>query len=234
MYIQLTRNSPQPTDLGQIFVWPAGHPTILIPKPNLRFGNSRGVAGGSSKNIGFWGMGKNVGASHFTLQFLEDFKVDGFWITDVGIILGEKADQKWPDFWLADDETPTDIETKGSIKSIWKVEKQTVYVPYEYTYIYIIYRFSMVLSAYILFLRTPTWSATNLHWNSKFSQLDIHNSNPKPSDINTSILFVNNPCNGVTPLLWHHKLVPLDLSEIWFEQQRHFLVANDTSAHRIK
>lgn len=137
MYIQLTRNSPQPTDLGQIFVWPAGHPTILIPKPNLRFGNSRGVAGGSSKNIGFWGMGKNVGASHFTLQFLEDFKVDGFWITDVGIILGEKADQKWPDFWLADDETPTDIETKGSIKSIWKVEKQTVYVPYEYTYIYI-------------------------------------------------------------------------------------------------
>lgn len=109
MYIQLTRNSPQPTDLGQIFVWPAGHPTILIPKPNLRFGNPRRVAGGSSKKYRVLRDGKKFGAPHFTLQFLEDLKVDGFWITDVGIILGEKADQKWPDFWLVD-ETPTDIE----------------------------------------------------------------------------------------------------------------------------
>lgn len=233
MYIQLTRNSPQPTDLGQIFVWPAGHPTILIPKPNLRFGNPRRVAGGSSKKSRVLGDGKKCW--RFSFHTAISWRLQGWWFLDHWC-----GDNPWGESWSR----VTWLLTRGWWNSNWHWNKRIYKINLEsgetnclctiWIYVYIIYRFSMVLSAYILFLRTPTWSATNLHWNSKFSQLDIHNSNPKPSDINTSILFVNNPCNGVTPLLWHHKLVPLDLSEIWFEQQRHFLVANDTSAHRIK
>ncbi len=95
------------------------------------------------------------------------------------------------------------------------------------------YQYTTLIRFYCnYYLRDPTWK-NQIALKPKFPQ-DIYNSIPKPSDINTSILFINNPCNGVRPLPWHDKLVPLDLSEIWLEQQRHFLVANNTWAHRIK